>query len=330
MRFRPLALLFIAGLSFSGIRAADEIAAPGAASGSVLFWNDPADIASRDLFYGPGGEAHQPKGPFVFVKEDLDGTNPKFVVQDGDGVKWKVKMGAEARPEVIATRFVWAAGYYANEDYFLADMQIDDMPAHLHRGQDQVGPNGTVHNVRLKREDYKKIGIWQWKKAPFAGTREWNGLRVMMAFINNWDLKDVNNAIYDDHRGHRIYLVSDLGASFGSAGAAIPLDKSKGNVTSFLQSKFIEHVSAQAVDFEGPARPEAIWVFKPRDYTRRIGMEWLGKNIPRADARWIGDLLARLSPQQIRDAFRAAGYAPWQQEEYARILERRIKQLEEL
>ncbi len=32
---------------------------------------------------------------------------------------------------------------------------------------------------------------------PFEDTREWNGLRVMMALMNNWDLKDENNAIYD-------------------------------------------------------------------------------------------------------------------------------------
>src|SRR4029077_19441597 len=51
-------------------------------AGAVL-WREPEDIGSRDLFYGPGGEGHQPRrAVFAFIKEDLDGSNPKFVVRD--------------------------------------------------------------------------------------------------------------------------------------------------------------------------------------------------------------------------------------------------------
>ena len=66
---------------------------------SAILWRNPADITTRDLFYGPGGKEHEPHGPFTFLEEDLDGTNPKIVVRDRDGVKWKVKLGPEARPE---------------------------------------------------------------------------------------------------------------------------------------------------------------------------------------------------------------------------------------
>src|ERR1700680_1254343 len=65
----------------------------------AVLWRNPTDIASRDLFYGPGGEKHQPHGPFTFVKEDLNGTNPKFDVRDADGVKWKGTRGDDARPQ---------------------------------------------------------------------------------------------------------------------------------------------------------------------------------------------------------------------------------------
>ena len=49
-----------------------------------------------------------------------------------------------------------------------------------------------AHGARLKRDpdDLKKLGIWQWKNNPLQGTREFNGLRTLMAVINNWDLKD--------------------------------------------------------------------------------------------------------------------------------------------
>src|SRR5580704_18026799 len=106
---------------------------PEALAGAVL-WQDPGNIASRDLYYGPGGETDQPHGPFTFEKEDLDGSNPKFVVRDRDGVKWKVKLGTEARPETVASRIVWAVGYFTDEDYFLPDFKVQEMPRHLHRG----------------------------------------------------------------------------------------------------------------------------------------------------------------------------------------------------
>jgi hypothetical protein len=117
------------------------------------------------------------------VKEDLDGSNAKYVVQGGDGVKWKVKLGTEVRPETAASRLVWAAGYFANEDYFVRDLRIDGLPAHLHRGEKLIGPGGAVHNVRLKREVDKKAGTWRWMDDEFTGSREWNGLRTLMAVI---------------------------------------------------------------------------------------------------------------------------------------------------
>ena len=94
-----------------------------ARSAPAVLWREPEDIANRDLFYGPGGEGHQPRGAvFAFVKEDLAGSNPKFVVRDDTRTKWRVKLGPEARPETVASRLVWAVGYAADEDYFLPEV----------------------------------------------------------------------------------------------------------------------------------------------------------------------------------------------------------------
>src|SRR5205085_5355532 len=167
------------------------------ALGPAVLWRNPTDIASRDLFYGPGGEKHQPIGPYTFLKEDPEGTNPKFDVRDGNGVKWKIKLGEEARPETVATRLVWAAGYTVDEVYFLPNVRVANMPAEVHRGGKLIGPGGVMTNVRVERESKgeKKIDNWQWMENPFLDRRELNGLKVMMALINNWDLKDINNAI---------------------------------------------------------------------------------------------------------------------------------------
>jgi hypothetical protein len=304
----------------------------GIAAGTAILWSNPADIESRDLFYGPGGSSHVPRGPFTFVKEDLEGTNPKFVVKDADGVKWKVKLGIEARPETVASRFVWAVGYYANDDYFLADLQVHGMPTQLHRGQKLIGPDGSVHNARLKREasDGKKIGTWRWRQDAFTGTRELNGLRTLMAVLNNWDLKDENNAIYRDGDDERIYAISDLGASFGCAGRCWPRDRTKGDLEKYSQSAFIRRVTPTTVDFQTPARPRYVYLVNPKEYLSRVHLEWIGRNIPRADAKWMGGLLARLSQQQIHEAFRAAGYSPEEVDAFSTVIERRIAVLTDL
>jgi hypothetical protein len=60
------------------------------------------------------------------------------------------------------------------------------------------------------------------------------------------------------------------------------------------------------------------------------GQRWIGKRVPRENVRWIAALLARLSPQQIRDAFRAAQYTPEEVEGFGFVVEARIQQLREL
>lgn len=298
-------------------------------------WREPHDIPSENLLYGAGGRAHEPHGPFTFVKEDLDGTNPKYNVRDSDGIKWKIKLGAEARPETVASRFVWAVGYHVDEDYFLPEVRVLELPARVHRGQKLIGPGGVMHNVRLKREEgEKKEDIWRWRDNPFVGTRELDGLRVMMAVINNWDLKDQNNAIRQEKRkddGYkRVYEVSDLGASFGTTGHGVSHTKSKGNLRSYTRSKFILTVRAESVDFNVPSRPGLMTLVNPHEFFSRMGLRSIGRNIPRQNARWIGDMLGELSREQIRDAFRSAGYEGEELDGFASDFEARVMELKKL
>jgi hypothetical protein len=300
------------------------------AKGPAVLWREPHDIATRNLFYGPGGKEHEPKGTFTFESEDTNGTNPKFDVVDQDGVKWRVKLGPEARPETVATRFVWGAGYFANEDYFMPVLHVQKM-GRLKRGRSLVSADGTVQNVRLKRhvKDEKKVGTWSWSKDPFTDTREWYGLRVLMAVINNWDLKDVNNSVYETagDAPETRYVVSDLGASFGPTG----LDwRTKGEAASYCSSKLIKSVSAEYVDFNVPSAPAINYVFNFPEMGRRMSLMWLGRHIPREHARWMGNQLARLSHDQIRDAFRAGGYSPAEVEQLTGVVERRIQELQKL
>lgn len=306
---------------------------------NVSLWSSPADIGHRNLFFGPGGQQDQPQTTLTFVKEDLDGSSPKFYVRDQDGTKWKVKVGPEARPETAATRLIWAVGYQVDEDYFVPLLQVRDMPARLHRGQKWVGPGGKVYNARLEKypKGKKKVGQWDWKLNPFSGTRELDGLRIMMALINNWDLKNENNSIYRESKSstsnrerHLIYEVSDVGASFGSGGRSWTLAKSKDDLKAYSRSKFIRKAGSAYINFNDPQKEPFLFFVNLPEFILRIQMHWVCSHIPRAHAQWIGQLLAQLSPQQIRDAFRAAGYSPEEIEGYTKIVEGRISELNDL
>jgi hypothetical protein len=142
-------------------------------------------------------------------------------------------------------------------------------------------------------------------------------------------LKDENNAIRQED-GKTVYLVSDLGATFGTPGMIWPLEKAKGNLDKYARSKFVRGTTMESVDFSTPARPRFTILVNPPEYLRRIHLEWIGRDIPRADARWLGQLLARLSPGQIEDAFRAAGYSDAEGHAFTRVLRERIATLADL
>jgi hypothetical protein len=192
-----------------------------------------------------------------------------------------------------------------------------------------------MHNARLKREEgEKKVDIWRWRDNPFVGTRELDGLRVMMAVINNWDLKDDNNAIREEKRKDdgekRVYEVSDLGASFGATGRGLSHSKSKGNLRSYTRSKFIKKERPEFVDFNVPSRPGLLVLFNPPEFFSRMGLRSIGRGIPRQSARWVGDMLGELSRDQIRDAFRSAGYEGEELDGFTLDFQERIEELRKL
>lgn len=292
-----------------------------------VLWHEPGQISSLDLYYGQGGKEGQPVAPFKFESEDMNGTNPKFDVHDAHGTKWRVKLGDEARPEVVASRLLWAMGYAVEDDYLVESADIENLD--IQRGV-KLARFGHITDGRFARrpDGEKKIGTWEWKQNPFTGSRELNGLRVMMAVMNNWDLKDVNNAVFEDKEsGRDIFLTSDIGATFGTNGLSWSKDRSKGDVGTFEKSKFIVRQSDTEVDFATPATPAVVLAPNRKEYGMRRQLEWIGKNIPVADARWMGSMLKQLSHQQLVDAFRAGNFPPDEINRYVAIVESRISEL---
>ena len=331
-RTRSLPLHFAAFLLLAQCILAQEHLA--VSTGAL--WTDPGDLRSRDLFWGPGRQDHQPALPVEFIAEDLKGSSPKFEVRDSDGTKWTAKLGLEAKPETAAARLLWAVGYPANEKPCSRHSGVDTPPAALSRGQSLTGHDGNVPNVRLQSHPhpYKRVGNWNWRHNPFYGTREFNGLRVMMGLIANWDLKDENNAVLDKEKdgGPKLYEVTDVGTSMGTPGKSYNDRASKGNLYVYQRTRLISHLHRDYIDLNFPKCPpiseliEFEWVF----FFHQLNIRWVGKHIPRKDAKWIGSLLSQLTPQQISDAFRAAGYSPDEVQAYSHAVVSRIEELKEL
>jgi hypothetical protein len=182
----------------------------------------------------------------------------------------------------------------------------------------------------------KRGSTWSWQKNPFESTRELSGLKVLMILLNNFDARPENNRIIYVDAPHREahYYVTDLGATLGRAGG-LGGTRTKNDLADFLSTKFVRGVDARdgVVEFDYDTRPRG-WghfsVLHPLYYRHEVNKEKAMRGIPIAHARWIGSLLNQLSDEQLRDAFRAAGYSEGVRESYVATLRERMNQLTQL
>lgn len=253
--------------------------------GVPVLWSSPGNITSRNLSLGPGGAAMQPDlRRITFLEEDKGGySGTKYRIRDGAGREWVAKIGKEAQSETAAVRLLWAVGYETEVNYLVPRLTIPG--------------KGTFEDVRLEArpDSEKRFDEWQWESNRFVGTRPFQGLKVMMLLLENWDIKDSNNEIIQVKGTNRLrYVVSDLGATFGKTGGLPVLwtiTRSRNQPEDYEKAKFVSGVEGNRVKFRYSGKKKDIF-----------------ENITVADARWLGSLLSRLSRAQIRDAFQAANY----------------------
>ena len=131
------------------------------------------------------------KPPYTFLREDMGQTSPKIFVRDAAGIEWRVKGGLDVKPETFITRFVKALGYYAETTYFFASGRIDGVPP-LKRAWGFIKPDGSFTWASFEKIEpgARFVGSWSWTDPPYKGTRELNGLKVLMMLFSNWDNKD--------------------------------------------------------------------------------------------------------------------------------------------
>jgi hypothetical protein len=271
--------------------------------GLPVLWRAPDDLPARDLFLGPGGDEMKPDlSSLTFESDETGGYSVKWDVRDGSGKKWTAKLGSEAQAETAAVRLMWAVGYMTEVNYLVPCAHIKGAPKP--RKEIERCEGDGFRNVRLKTrpEGEKMVGNWSWKENPFFRTKEFGGLLVMMALLNNWDLKEENNKIFyvpagEGGRAELRYAVTDLGASFGKVKVNAPvlwrIMRNRNDPQDYAGDGFLEDVKG--------GRVYLFYKGKNPDLFDDIGVD---------EARWIGNLLSHLSDRQIADAFRAANYTP--------------------
>jgi len=272
-------------------------------------WQAPDDLASRDLYDGPWGQAHAPDpfAVYTLVEHKHSGTNPGLTVIDERGRQWSVKQaapygaGAEGPIEVVLSRVLSAIGYHQPPVYYMPSFTYrDDWGTHIE-------PGGRF---RLKERSLKDRGEWSWQRNPFVGTQPYQGLLVVLLLFNSSDLKNSNNTLY----AHRVgdlaepwYVVRDLGTALGETGRWAPR---RGDAMRYGRDPFIVGVRDGMVEFgyEG-------W-----------HQELIRDRISVADVRWAAARLEALTDRQWRDAFLAGGYTPAVAESFIAVIKARIAQ----
>ncbi|HEX4915789.1 MAG TPA: hypothetical protein VFV51_17645, partial [Vicinamibacterales bacterium] len=126
MRVVITAALAVAICAASCARAIRKVeVTPGRPATIAELWQDPGNIATRDLFHGPGGAQLLPtQTTFEFVAEDTTGYSSGFDVRDDRQMTWSVKTGPEAQSEVVASRVLWAIGFHQPPTYYVANWSL--------------------------------------------------------------------------------------------------------------------------------------------------------------------------------------------------------------
>ena len=272
-------------------------------STTAELWREPIDVAQRDLLYGPGGIALVPdtSSPFAQLGADTKGFSPGYDVRDAHGREWSVKVGPEARTEVVVSRLVWAAGYRQPDIYYVPNWTL------AHDGR--VSSPGPAR-FRHKDRERPRAGEWSWRDNPFRGTRPLAGLFVLMVMVNNWDLRTAQNVIYRvDVEGspRHWFVVKDLGASLGRTNWFVP--GKRDDIDAFEREGFVDRVEGNRVTFHY----RGAWL-EPH----------LAASITPGDVVWVCELLSRLSDAQWMDAFRAGGYPDAIAVRYVRRLKHKV------
>jgi hypothetical protein len=291
-------------------------------------WRDPGPVHTLDLVHGPGGPELTPAPPFTFIEEHGAGSQPCVSVRDRRGRKWRAKWGAEVRSETFAVRVAWACGYFAEVTHFVPSGCIHGVGGGLTRASQCIEESGAFIDARFELEEEHVRTLfeehsWAWNDNPFTGTRELDGLKIVIMLLSNWDTKDrrdvargSNTAIFEHRvlpwRHEAQYLISDWGGSMGRWGSNI-ITRARWDVDGFEDQTpgFVTGIADGCVTF---------------GYTGQRTAD-VAANITIDHARWFHDRARHLGDAQLQKALHASGATEDEAARFARAILNRIAQI---
>jgi hypothetical protein len=293
-------------------------------------WHEPSLAESSDLRYGPGGPGGVPEPPFRFVEELTTGSQPCIAVRDARDRLWRVKWGHEAKPEAFAVRVVAALGYFAEVTHYVPSGVIVGVNE-LSRARDCVQDDGSFTAARFELEDRSVRMLfdehsWSWDDNPFVGTRQLNGLKLVVMLLSNWDTKDrrdvsrgSNTAIFEYRRSRwsreAHYLITDWGGAMGRWGATV-VSRGRWDPAGFeaQTANFVTDVRDGWVNFGYQGQRTA-------EITRGISVD---------DVAWFYSYARRLTIPSVRTGLLACGATDEEASRFATAILERVRQLGEV
>lgn len=253
--------------------------------------------------------------------ESADGT-VQTVTPEMDEGPVKVKFGGddnEVYAEVVATRLMWALGYYADA-WFPVRVECHNCPENPVSGSGPVATRTFDPATIARKFNWKKMTEagkedegWSWKELDSVNGRptyERDGLKLLASFMQHSDNKppqqrlvchkvevDTTTQPPTTTCDKSVMLVQDVGATFGGGGLFTNNDSAKMNVEKWPDTKLWKKVGTDGA----PKSCQAV-LHKSATATDGLGDPAISEEGRRFDA----GLLCQLSDRQIEDLFKSS------------------------
>src|SRR4051812_42473417 len=142
-------------------------------------WHEPEP--NRDLFWGIGGQrlAPDPSVTYKVLETKRAGFSMGVTIEGADKRKGGAKLPPGGPTEVVASRLLWGVGFHQPPLYYVGKWMAE--------GAREPNPQLPAR-FRESKPDLHGLDAgdtWSYYHGPFVGTRELNGLLVLMVMLGN-------------------------------------------------------------------------------------------------------------------------------------------------
>lgn len=309
----------------------------------------PRAVADADIIEGPEQNKHQFQlhyndkviCDFTTPGSKMGGKTPKFeckitsvvsadgkvqtLTPDMDEEPVKVKFGGEDNEvfaEIVATRLMWALGYYA-DSWFPVHVECHNCPENPVSGSGSPATRTYVPANIVRKFPWHKMTEsgkdeegWSWKELDTANGRptyERDGLKLLAAFMQHSDNKPPQqrvtcHKVEIDSKTNppsvtcdkSVMLVQDVGATFGGGGLFTSNSSAKMNLKVWSDKKLWDSAGTDS-------SPKQCQASLRKSLTATDGLN--DPKISEEGRRFDAGLMCQLSDKQIEDLFKAARVA---------------------